>query len=133
MANDETLSLTARKLTVIDSLGARGDCAAFDSGLEEPAPWGDQTIALLSSRLWSRDCPAYTAMHSNQAFVVLPDLSRPDPRVKKGAASLGANSYPVLYRGKTPAGQPISRTRLPCDRQRQSCKGLGFGQALARQ
>lgn len=72
----------------------------FGDELEYPAPPGDQTIAVLSRKLWSPSCPAYTSMHSSQAFVVLPDLSGPDPRIKQGPASLLANTYPVLYKGK---------------------------------
>jgi hypothetical protein len=73
----------------------------FGPDLEDPAPASDQTIALLSRKFWSPGCRAHTSMNYSQAFVVLPDLSGPDPRVKQGPASLLANTYPVLYKGKT--------------------------------
>lgn len=73
----------------------------FGPDLEDPAPPGDQTIAILSRKFSSPDCPAHPSMYYGQAFVVLPDLSGPDPRVKQGTAWLLAHTYPVLYKGKT--------------------------------
>lgn len=73
----------------------------FGPELNDSAPSGKQTIAILSRRMSSPDCPAYASLESSQTFVVLPDLSGPDPRVKQGPASLLANTYPVLYRGNS--------------------------------
>lgn len=72
----------------------------FAADLEDPAPPGDQTIAILARGLSSPDCHVHPFLYHGRTFVVLPDLSGPDPRVKEGPASLLANTYPVLYKGK---------------------------------
>lgn len=72
----------------------------FDSNAQFPVPPGDQTIALLS-RKYGSYCSTHPSVTQSETFVVLPDLSGPDPRVKHGTVYDLATSYPVLYKGRT--------------------------------
>lgn len=76
----------------------------FGADREDPAPPGNQTITLLSTKQGSRAipaCPASASFRWSRAFVVLPDLSGPDLRVQTGPAALLRDDYPVLYKGQT--------------------------------
>ena len=71
----------------------------FDSNGQFPIPPGDQTIVLMSSTLGLSDCPTHSFWIQREIFVVLPDLSGPDVRVKSGVAYGLANSHLVSYKG----------------------------------
>lgn len=76
----------------------------FGDTPNDPAPPGDQAIALLSTKEGSRaipGCPTSVSFRWSRTFVVLPDLSGPDLRVKRGPAALLIDNYPVLYKGQT--------------------------------
>jgi hypothetical protein len=78
--------------------------AYFGDTPNDPAPPESQTIALLSTKAGSRaipGCPNSSSLRWSRTFVILPDLSGPDLRVKRGPAALLINNYPVLYKGQT--------------------------------
>jgi hypothetical protein len=70
-----------------------------------PAPPGPQTIVTLihkgGSALPSSHCPG-KASHGwvRATFIVLPDLSGPDPAIDPGTAAFISTKWPVLYEGR---------------------------------
>jgi hypothetical protein len=78
----------------------------FDPNSQRPTPPGNQVVALLSRAPGSdqlrKSCPGNDAVSVNsQTFIVLPDLSGPDPAVDPGIAYVLKNHRPVIYHGET--------------------------------
>ena len=76
----------------------------YGDNAEAPTPAGDQTVVRLIEKLGSSDphadCPGKSTknwIRSN--FIVLPDLSGPDPRVGQGTAYALRIHQPVIYKG----------------------------------
>jgi hypothetical protein len=73
----------------------------FYAGTQK-APDGEQTFIRLSDHSSSNnrpnDCPGVSSKGwVRSTFMVLPDLSGPDPQVDEGTARLLSNTWPVLY------------------------------------
>jgi hypothetical protein len=75
-------------------------------GAESVAPPGDQVVVLMLDKIELQDpredCPGKRSKGwQPSTFVVLPDLSGPDPQVERGLAHALTLMQPVLYRGET--------------------------------
>ena len=80
----------------------------FSPDSERPAPPGKQAVIVMTVNTHffptgsHVQCPGkHFKGWLRHTFIVLPDLSGPDPRVGGPIASELVDSYPVIYRGKT--------------------------------
>ncbi len=79
--------------------------SSFGDSATNPAPAGDQTVVMMTTKAGAADlhtdCRGKTTRNwVRQTFIVLPDLSGPDPRVEQGTAYVLQSHRPVIYKGE---------------------------------